>query len=149
MIDLSSIKKYYIACGYTDLRRGIDGLAQIVTLQYGYEINENSLFLFCGRRTDRIKALWFSGDGFVLLYKRLNNGRFQWPRSKDEMKLLTPQSFRWLMEGLSVRAEKSHQEGSEQGYVLAENNLVIKARSRLKHWTFQCFYGIINTVKSD
>ena len=106
MIDLSSIKKYYIACGYTDLRRGIDGLAQIVTLQYGYEINENSLFLFCGRRTDRIKALWFSGDGFVLLYKRLNNGHFQWPRSKDEMKLLTPQSFRWLMEGLSVEQKK-------------------------------------------
>ena len=106
MIDLSSIKNYYIACGYTDLRRGIDGLAQIVTLQYGYEINENSLFLFCGRRTDRIKALWFSGDGFVLLYKRLNNGHFQWPRSKDEMKLLTPQAFRWLMEGLSVEQKR-------------------------------------------
>ena len=100
MIDLSSIKNYYIACGYTDLRRGIDGLAQIVILQYGYEINENSLFLFCGRRTDRIKALWFSGDGFVLLYKRLNNG------SKDEMKLLTPQAFRWLMEGLSVEQKR-------------------------------------------
>ena len=57
MIDLSNIKNYYIACGYTDLRRGIDGLAQIVMLQYGYEIDENSLFLFCGRRTDRIKAL--------------------------------------------------------------------------------------------
>ena len=42
MIDLSNIKNYYIACGYTDLRRGIDGLAQIVTLQYGYEIDENS-----------------------------------------------------------------------------------------------------------
>ena len=97
MIDLSSIKNYYIACGYTDLRRGIDGLAQIVILQYGYEINENSLFLFCGRRTDRIKALWFSGDGFVLLYK---------PRSKDEMKLLTPQAFRWLMEGLSVEQKR-------------------------------------------
>ena len=45
MIDLSNIKNYYIACGYTDLRRRIDGLAQIVTLQYGYEIDENSLFL--------------------------------------------------------------------------------------------------------
>ena len=99
-------KNYYIACGYTDLRRGIDGLAQIVTLQYGYEIDENSLFLFCGRRTDRIKALWFSGDGFVLLYKRLNNGSFQWPRSKDELKLLTPQSFRWLMEGLTTEPKK-------------------------------------------
>ena len=107
MIDLSNIKNYYIACGYTDLRRGIDGLAQIIVLQYGCEIDENSLFLFCGRKTDRIKALWFSGDGFVLLYKRLNNGSFQWPRSKDELKLLTPQSFRWLMEGLSVEQKKA------------------------------------------
>lgn len=46
MIDLSNVKKYYIACGYTDLRRGIDGLAEIITLQHGYEIDENSLFLF-------------------------------------------------------------------------------------------------------
>ena len=106
MIDLSNIKNYYIACGYTDLRRGIDGLAQIVILQYGYEIDENSLFLFCGRRTDRIKALWFSGDGFVLLYKRPNNGSFQWPRSKDDLKLQTPQSFRWLMEGLTIEQKK-------------------------------------------
>ena len=106
MIDLSNIKNYYIACGYTDLRRGIDGLAQIVTLQYGYEIDENSLFLFCGRRTDRIKALWCSGDGYVLLYKRLNSGSFQWPRSKAELTLLTPQSFRWLMEGLATEQKK-------------------------------------------
>ena len=82
MIDLSNIKNYYIACGYTDLRRGIDGLAQIVTLQYGYEIDENSLFLFCGRRTDRIKALWFSGDGlppkgYVLAKKWLKHWTFR------------------------------------------------------------------------
>ena len=83
-----------------------DCLLLDVMLQYGCEIDENSLFLFCGRRTDRIKALWFSGDGFVLLYKRLNNGSFQWPRSKDELKLLTPQSFRWLMEGLTTEPKK-------------------------------------------
>lgn len=107
MIDLSNIKNYYIACGYTDLRRGVDDLAEIVMFQDGYEIDENRLFLFCGRKTDRIKALWFSGDGFVLLYKRLNNGKFQWPRSKNELKLLTPQAFRWLMEGLSVEQKKA------------------------------------------
>ena len=106
MLDLSRVRNYYVACGYTDLRRGIEGLAAIVTQQFGQEMSEESLFLFCGRRTDRIKALYFSGDGYILLYKRLNNGRFQWPRSKDEMKLLTPQSFRWLMEGLSVEQKK-------------------------------------------
>ena len=71
MIDLSRVCRYYVACGYTDLRRGIDGLAAIVSQQYGEELREDSLFLFCGRRTDRIKALYYSGDGYVLLYKRL------------------------------------------------------------------------------
>ena len=71
MIDLSKVQNYYVACGYTDLRRGIDGLAAIVSQQYGGCLSEESLFLFCGRRTDRIKALYWSGDGYILLYKRL------------------------------------------------------------------------------
>ena len=107
MIDLSRVVNYYVACGYTDLRRGIDGLAEIVMRQYGTELDEESLFLFCGRRTDRIKALYFSGDGYVLLYKRLNNGRFQWPRSAAELRRLDAQAFRWLMEGLEISPKKA------------------------------------------
>ncbi len=48
MIDLSRVQKYYVACGYTDLRRGIDGLAAIVSQQFGQDLCEDSLFLFCG-----------------------------------------------------------------------------------------------------
>ena len=107
MIDLSQVRNYYVACGYTDLRRGIDGLASIVMQQYGTELDEESLFLFCGRRTDRIKALYFSGDGYILLYKRLNNGRFQWPRSEAELRRLDAQAFRWLMEGLEIEQKKA------------------------------------------
>ena len=107
MIDLSQVRNYYVACGYTDLRRGIDGLASIVMEQYGTELDEESLFLFCGRRTDRIKALYFSGDGYILLYKRLNNGRFQWPRSEAELRRLDAQAFRWLMEGLEIEQKKA------------------------------------------
>ena len=107
MIDLSRVANYYVACGYTDLRRGIDGLAEIVMRQYGTELDEESLFLFCGRRTDRIKALYFSGDGYILLYKRLNNGRFQWPRSAAELRRLDAQAFRWLMEGLEISPKKA------------------------------------------
>jgi transposase len=107
MIDLSLVRNYYVACGYTDFRRGIDGLASIVMQQYGTELDEESLFLFCGRRTDRIKALYFSGDGYILLYKRLNNGRFQWPRSEAELRKLDAQSFRWLMEGLKIEQKKA------------------------------------------
>ena len=58
----------YIACGYTDLRRGIDGLAALVQQQFSLDPFTNTLFLFRGRRRDRIKALYWEGDGFVLLY---------------------------------------------------------------------------------
>ena len=114
MIDLSRVEKYYAACGYTDLRRGIDGLAAIVSQQYGRDLCENSLFLFCGRRTGRIKALYYSGDGYILLYKRLNNGAFQWPRTEQELRLLDARSFRWLMEGLKIDQPKAIQKGKRK-----------------------------------
>lgn len=49
-----------------------------------------ALFMFCGRKCDRIKGLLWEGDGFLMLYKRLDNGRFQWPRNELEARKLTP-----------------------------------------------------------
>lgn len=80
LADFSGADHIYIACGYTDLRRGIDGLASIVAEQFQLDPFSNTLFLFCGRRRDRIKALYWEENGFVLLYKRLENGSFQPPR---------------------------------------------------------------------
>lgn len=72
--DISKVRSIYIVCGYTDLRCGIDGLAQIMQSQFGLDPFSQSLFLFCGRQRDRIKALLWEGDGFALLYKRMENG---------------------------------------------------------------------------
>lgn len=105
--DYKGSARIYIACGYTDLRRGIDGLAGIVKNSFNLDPFSNSIFLFCGRRCDRIKALYWEGDGFVLLYKRLERGSFQWPRTAEEVRELTPQQFRWLMEGLKVEQPKA------------------------------------------
>lgn len=106
LYDPSRIRNVYIACGYTDMRKQIDGLASIVKLQYKKEFDEESLFLFCGRKADRIKALLWDGSGYVLLYKRLTGQQFQWPRSEAELIQITPQQFRWLMEGLSITQKK-------------------------------------------
>ena len=106
--DFTGADKVYIACGYTDLRRGIDGLASIVQQQFQLDPFTNTLFLFCGRRRDRLKALYSEGDGLLLLYKRLESGSFQWPRNETEARVLTPQQYRWLMEGLNVEQPKAH-----------------------------------------
>lgn len=101
--------KVYIACGYTDLRRGIDGLAGLVQEKYRLDPFTEALFLFCGRRVDRIKGLYWDGDGFILLYKRLEHGSFQWPRKTEDARNITPQQYRWLMEGLRVDQPKVNQ----------------------------------------
>ena len=105
--DFTGPDRVYMACGYTDLRRVIDGLAAIVQQLFNLDPFTNTLFLFCGRRRDRIKALYWEGNGFVLLYKRLESGSFQWPRKESEARVLTPQQYRWLMEGLSVDQPKA------------------------------------------
>ena len=69
--DITVAENIYIACGYTDMRKSIDGLAAIVQQQFQLDPFSNTLFLFCGRNRTRMKALLWEGDGFVLLYKRL------------------------------------------------------------------------------
>ena len=89
--DAVGFEKIFIATGYTDLRRGIDGLASTIKFQFDLDpFQKHILFLFCGKRTDRIKGLVWEGDGFLLLYKRLN---------------ITPEQFQMLMQGLSIVAK--------------------------------------------
>ncbi len=106
--NASGFEKIYIACGYSDLRKGIDGLASIIQQEFKLDpFNSGTLFLFCGRKTDRIKGLLWEGDGFLLLYKRLETGKFQWPRNESEVKSISSQQFKWLMEGLAIEQKKA------------------------------------------
>ena len=114
--DAVCFKAVYIVCGYTDLRAGMDRLAALLEAQTGHRpYVPDTLYLFCGRRTDRIKGLVWEGDGWLLLYKRLCESRFQWPRNPEEVRLLTQQQFRWLMEGLTITPEKNRQTGGAAG----------------------------------
>lgn len=105
--DISGVRKIYLVTGYVDMRKSIDGLMAIVRDTFELDPFSNSLFLFCGRRCDRIKALHREKDGFCLLYKRLDEGRYQWPRNASEVRSLSRQEFRWLMEGLTIEQPKA------------------------------------------
>ena len=101
--------RVYLVPGYTDLRKGIDGLATILKLQHGMDPFNQALYLFCGRGTKKLRGLIWEEDGFVLLNKRLESGTYQWPRTGDEVLELTDQQIRWLLEGLKIRQHKAIQ----------------------------------------
>ena len=105
--EYAAVTRVYIVTGYTDLRRGIDGLAQIVQGKLSLDPYSRYLFLFCGRKRDRLKGLLWEDDGFLLLYKRLDNGAFRWPRNETEARLLSDQEIRWLFEGLELEQPKA------------------------------------------
>ncbi len=108
--DITAATDIYIICGYTDMRKSIDGLCAIIRDQLHFEPEHTTaLYLFCGRRNDRIKALLHENDGFVLLYKRLdhNTGKYRWPRNRDEVKTITWRQFDWLMSGLEIEQPKA------------------------------------------
>ena len=101
--DPSYFNAVYIVCGFTDLRYGIDSLAAIIERRYHMNLFvPNTLFLFCGNSATKIKGLLWEGDGFLLLYKRVDCGRFSWPRSSSDIRSLTPEQYRWLMQGFAI-----------------------------------------------
>ena len=115
--DATGFKKIYIAAGKTDLRKGMDSLAAIISLQFQLEPYETDiLFLFCGSTRRLIKGLVWEGDGFVLLSKRLQDGVFQWPRDGQEVMDLTQKQFSDLMNVLSAQYELRSLDICAEGY---------------------------------
>lgn len=106
--DISVLDRVYIVCGRTDMRKSIDGLCAIIKNELKMDPAGRNLFLFCGRRQDRIKAIYHEPDGYVLLYKKLTGtGNYKWPRNEHEAKELTWKQFEWLMDGLEIEQPKA------------------------------------------
>ena len=93
-----SAEHVFIVCGYTDMRKSIDGLSAIIVQQFQMDPFQPSLFLFCGRRRDRFKALLWQGDVFLLLYTRFEkegcSGRGHLMRSGNSRHSSTAGSWR-------------------------------------------------------
>jgi transposase len=95
--------RVWLAAGATDMRKGFDGLAALVQMQLSEDPFSGHLFVFRGRRGDRLKILWWSGDGLCLLYKRLESGRFVWPQARSGCVSLTSAQLSMLLEGIDWR----------------------------------------------
>jgi transposase len=102
MIALPPGARVWLAAGATDMRKGFDGLAGLVQTQLLEDPFSGQLFVFRGRRGDRVKILWWDGDGLCLFAKRLERGRFTWPQSTHGTVSLTAQ-LSMLLEGIDWR----------------------------------------------
>lgn len=103
MIGLPVGTRVWLAAGVTDMRRGFDGLASIVQHRLEADPFSGHVFVFRGRKGDRIKVLWFSGDGMCMFIKRLESGRFIWPTAESGTIHLTPAQLSMLLEGIDWR----------------------------------------------
>ncbi|AET60518.1 IS66 Orf2 like protein [Paenibacillus terrae HPL-003] len=108
MLNFASASQVYLACGSTDMRKSIDGLAAIVQEQFALSPFSTAWFVFCNRRRDKLKILHWDHASFWLYYRRLERGTFQWPAGGSSPLSLTQRELRWLLDGLSPEQRQAH-----------------------------------------
>lgn len=100
LIGVPTGTRVWLAAGVTDMRKGFDGLAALVQAQLAEDVFAGHIFVFRGRRGDKIKLLWWSGDGMCLFAKRLERGCFIWPQADTGTVHLTTAQLSMLLEGI-------------------------------------------------
>jgi transposase len=110
MLNLKQPSNVYLACGSTDMRKSIDGLAITVQMNFKLDPFSNAIFVFCNAKRDKIKMLYWENNGFWLCYRRLERGRFKWPdHPGDKVMSITERQLRWLLDGLDIHQKGAHQ----------------------------------------
>ena len=104
MLNLDSNIKIYLCTGCTDMRKGINGLSILAQKLLSQEFANGAMFLFRGKRADKVKILWWDGQGFCLFYKCLDSGKFVWPTCDDKHSVgITRAQLSMLIEGIDWR----------------------------------------------
>jgi transposase len=109
MLNPVSTERVYLACGSTDLRKSIDGLAALVSHGFAVDPFSDCLFVFCNRERNKLKILYWDHNGFWLYYRRLERGRFRWPKAgEDGPRAISRRQLQWLLDGLELEQRRAH-----------------------------------------
>jgi transposase len=106
LMGLPSGSRIWLAAGFTDLRKGMDGLSALVQTALHGSPYSGHIFVFRGRRGDKVKVLWHSGDGICLFCKRLSEGKFVWPQAQSGAVSMSAAQLSMLLEGIDWRRPK-------------------------------------------
>ncbi|MDT8719755.1 IS66 family insertion sequence element accessory protein TnpB [Clostridium sp. 19966] len=115
MLNIDKVDTVYLACGITDLRKSIDGLAMLVEMELKLDPFQQALFVFCNKQMNRVKVLHFD-QGFWLYYYRIENGRLKWPMTKEEALKINKEELSWLLKGYEVRTTSKFKEIREKNH---------------------------------
>ena len=106
-IPLPSGARVWLATGHTDMRKGFDGLAEVVRAFLGHDPLSGSLFVFRNRSAQRVKVLWYDRDGLAIYYKRLERGTFRFPSGDDKAVAIDGGQLLRLLSGMKVVATRA------------------------------------------
>ena len=99
----------YLCRDIVDMRKSINGLSILVEQTLGLDPFAAQLFVFCNRKRDKVKILYWERSGFVLWYKRLEKHRFPWPDERaDTVVSMTGRELNWLLDGIDLFHLKPH-----------------------------------------
>ena len=101
--------RIYLATGITDMRKAINGLSILVQDRLQMDPLSGHLFVFCNRRRDIVKALYWDRTGFCLWQKRLEKHSFKWPENPDQVLKIDVRQLSWLLEGLDFTRVNAHE----------------------------------------
>lgn len=100
--------KVYLALGHTDMRKSINGLSILVSEHMELNPFSGNLFVFCNRRQNMIKVLYWDRNGFCLWHKRLEKHSFKWPTSQSQIMVIEKRELSWFLDGLSIHQTQAH-----------------------------------------
>lgn len=103
IIPISADIRIWLATGHTDMRKGMNSLALQVQEKLLRNPHAGDLFVFRGKRGDRIKMIWNDGLGMSLYIKRLERGRFIWPAVEKDGVSITAAQLNYLLSGIDWR----------------------------------------------
>lgn len=103
------LKQVYLCREFVDMRKSINGLSLLVESVLNHDSFSGNLFVFCNKKRDKLKMLYWERNGYVLWYKRLEKDRFKWPKKMTEDVIhLDGQEINWLLDGIDISQLKAH-----------------------------------------
>lgn len=109
MLLSSAQTRVYLALGNTDMRKAINGLSILVQESMDLDPFSGHLFVFCNRKRNILKILYWDRNGFCLWNKRLEKHFFRWPESSEEVMKIDQRELMWLVDGLEINQRKAHE----------------------------------------